>query len=333
MRGLVSYTLVQASAHTAEIMAALGITPGKREAHIKCPFPSHPDRNPSWRWDDRARRWHCSCGHGDILDLVVQMGRAATPLEAAVYVRRVLDLPIGKDREETAAQTALLREKLEAKQRENEQRQAELDAAYAAEGERLLTFARVLYAGGKPAAGTIVETYLRSRGITCLPDTARLVTYREMAAMCTPFGIPNEPVPGRLSIRSPQIAGVHLTFLRADGSGKAKDAKGRAKIMIGRGHDFPLVLAPCNDIGGLAIAEGIEDALTVHQLTGLGAWAAGSASRLPGIACHVPRDVESVTLIEDDNIAGHEGCRALASALYDRGVEVLIDRKRVRDAA
>ena len=86
-------------------------------------------------------------------------------------------------------------------------------------------------------------------------------------------------------------------------------------------------------LGGLVIAEGIEDALNWHQDNGVGAWAAGSASLLPRIARHVPRYVECVTLIEDDNQAGHDGCRALASALYDRGLEVIIDRRVARHAA
>jgi hypothetical protein len=263
------------------------------------------------------------------------MGRASTPYEAAVYVRRVLGLPVGNVREETPAQAAARCEKLKAKQFENERRQEEADKNEAWERARLLEYARELYAAGERAGGTIVETYLRSRGITCVPDTTRLVEHRGIPAMCTPFGIPTEPAPGRLRIRAERIGGVHLTFLRADGSGKVKDAKGRSKIMIGRGHDFPLVLAPVNDVGGLCIAEGIEDALTVHLLTGLGAWAAGAASLLPRIARHVPRYVEAVTIVEDDNEAGRSGCRVLAEALHERGFEVLIERKEseVRHAA
>ena len=332
MRGFVSETLILAADRTGEILASLNITP-RRNGHIHCPFPLHADRNPSWRWDYRTERWHCSCGHGDVLDLVIQMGHAATEAEAAIYVRRVLGLPVGKEREETPAQAAARKVKLLAKQAENEKRQAEADADYEAESARLLAFARELYAAGKPARGSLVEAYLHSRGIECVPDILRMVKYSGLSALCAPFGIPEEPEPGRLSIRPPQIAGVHLTFLRADGSGKAADAKGRSKIMIGRGHDFPLVLAPANDLGGLAIAEGIEDALTVHQLTGLGAWAAGSASRLPGVARHIPAHVEAATLIEDDNDAGRRGCQALAEALHASGLEIFVERGEVRYAA
>ena len=46
--------------------------------------------------------------------------------------------------------------------------------------------------------------------------------------------------------------------------------------MIGSAPGVPLVLAPCNDLLGLFIAEGIEDALTARCGAGFGAWAAGS---------------------------------------------------------
>ena len=35
---------------------------------------------------------------------------------------------------------------------------------------------------------------------------------------------------------------------------------------------------------GLGIAEGFEDALSIHQATGLGAWASGGASFMPKLA-------------------------------------------------
>jgi hypothetical protein len=68
---------------------------------------------------------------------------------------------------------------------------------------------------------------------------------------------------------------VHLTLLRSEGSGKAEVE--RPKLFVGSPTNLPIVLAPPNDLLGLAITEGIEDALTVHQATGLGAWAAGAA--------------------------------------------------------
>ena len=52
------------------------------------------------------------------------------------------------------------------------------------------------------------------------------------------------------------------------------------------------MLRPVNDIGGLLIAEGIENALACHA-SGLGLWAAGSAGRLPALADKVPDYVEA----------------------------------------
>ena len=46
----------------------------------------------------------------------------------------------------------------------------------------------------------------------------------------------------------------------------------------------------------LAITEGIEDRLTVHEATGLGAWAAGSASRMPALAYVLPGYIEGCNL-------------------------------------
>jgi hypothetical protein len=51
-----------------------------------------------------------------------------------------------------------------------------------------------------------------------------------------------------------------LTQLAPDGSSKA--GTGRDKLIIGRDCVLPIVLAPPTDMLALAIAEGIEDALS-----------------------------------------------------------------------
>jgi hypothetical protein len=113
---------------------------------------------------------------------------------------------------------------------------------------------------------------------------------------------------------------VHLTRLAADGLSRID------KIMIGRGASgFPIWCAPVNDGLGLAVTEGIEDALSVHEATGLGAWAAGSAPRMPALADTVPNYVACVTIIGDDNDAGRKNAGALAARLKARGdLEVIL---------
>jgi hypothetical protein len=91
------------------------------------------------------------------------------------------------------------------------------------------------------------------------------------------------------------------------------------KIMLGASLGSPIVLAPVNDLLGLAIT---EDAVSVYQATGLGAWAAGSASRLPALADAIPGYVECVTILVDDDQNGRRHAATLAERLVGRGIEV-----------
>jgi hypothetical protein len=54
---------------------------------------------------------------------------------------------------------------------------------------------------------------------------------------------------------------------------------------------MPIVVAPLNDLLSLAITEGIEDALSVYEASGLGVWAAGSAPHMAKLAAAVARAI------------------------------------------
>jgi hypothetical protein len=155
-------------------------------------------------------------------------------------------------------------------------------------------------------SSTILDTYLRD--VRCyggrIPATLGFLPARgeHPPAMIAAFGMARETLPGELVIDDAAVRGIHLTKLKADGSGKA-DADPN-KVMIGRSVGFPIVLAPVNDLLGLSIAEGIEDGLSMHEATGLGAWAAGSASRLPPLAERIPSYVETVSIAADDDKDG-----------------------------
>jgi hypothetical protein len=339
MQGVVSETVHLAQGREGEVLAALGIAAPAR-GHIRCPLNTHPDRHPSWRFDFRASRFHCTCSQGDLLDLAVALGRAPNLVEAAKWVCEVLGFEaIGQRRAETPAERrarevriAEARRQAEALQRQRERKDAE-DAARALTWMRGPFYERVMNVAGSPA-----ETYLRSRGISLAawPFTLGFVqAYGDdrLPAMVAFFGIPTEPEPGVLSMRPEQIVGIHLTFLQPDGSGKVADRDDRSKIIVGRGHSLPIVLAPPNDGLGLIIAEGIEDALSWHQVTRLGAWAAGTANRLPGLAEQIPAYIECATIIEDPDPAGRTYSARLAQALAGRNVEVLIRRGGVPDGA
>ncbi len=286
------------------------LTGGKLDVHdVPCPLCGPSKSNASsrrkpvlriWRNEPAFATYHCArCGEkGYVRD------GTARPLDLA----------------------AIERAKAEAARRES------VTAA-----ERL-SKARWLWANRCPIQGSPAETYLReARGYQGpLPATLGFLPARGdyEPAMIAAFGMPDEPEPGHITIEDSAVHGVHLTRLKTDGSGKAGTDKD--KIMIGRSLGVPIVLAPPNDLFGLAIAEGIEDALSVHEATGLGAWAAGAASRLPALASAIPDYIETVTIIMDDDVNGRRYAGELAARLCDRNIEarlVLLRPPTERSAA
>jgi hypothetical protein len=184
--------------------------------------------------------------------------------------------------------------------------------------------AQWLWTRRRPIIGSPAEIYLRRarRYSGPMPSTLAFlpVCGEHPPAMIAAFGLAEEIEPGVISIPSSKVAGVHLTRIASDGLDKAGTETD--KIMLGAPLGSPIVLAPPNDLGGLAITEGIEDALSVHEATGLGAWAAGAASFLPALAAAVPEWVEWVTLLVDDDYAGRTNSDALADRLEARGFPV-----------
>ncbi|MCK1542202.1 toprim domain-containing protein [Bradyrhizobium sp. 160] len=188
--------------------------------------------------------------------------------------------------------------------------------------------AQWLWSQREPIIGSIAETYLRRcRGYQGdLHATLGFLPSRgdHPPAMIAAFGAAVETLPGELAIYDLAIRGVHVTKLKADGTGKAGTEAD--KLTIGVGNTLPIWLAPVNDGGGLAICEGIEDALSVHAATGLGAWAAGTAGRLPAMAEHVPAYVEAVTIFVDADPVGEKNSIELAARLEAKGFEARLVR-------
>jgi hypothetical protein len=181
-----------------------------------------------------------------------------------------------------------------------------------------------LWSQRQPIIGSIAEKYLREcRGYKGrLPGTLGFLPVRGEypPAMIAAFGAAVETLPGEIIIYDAAVRGVHITKIKPDGSGKSgSDAD---KLTIGVANKSPIWLAPPNDGLGLAIAEGIEDALSVHEATGLGAWAAGTAGRLPDMAECVPPYIKSVTVMVDADPTGEKNAEELGRRLDERGIEV-----------
>ncbi len=129
-----------------------------------------------------------------------------------------------------------------------------------------------------------------------------------------------EPEPAVLSIADADVRAVQLVKLKPDGTGKS-DCEPN-KIIIGKGAlGSPIVLAPPNDLLGLAICEGLEDGLSVYGATGLGVWAAGGATRMPALADAVPDYLDFVTIVADRDEAGVKHANALSDRLRERAIK------------
>jgi hypothetical protein len=201
------------------------------------------------------------------------------------------------------------------------------ERARATRAERL-SKAQWLWSRSRPLIGTVAERYLRdARGYSGpLPATLRFLPARgaQGPAMLAAFGIMPEPEPGRIAVSDRALCGVHITRLALDGSGKA--GTDRDKIMVGLSAGSPIILAPPNDLQGLAITEGIEDALSAHAGTSLGAWAAGAASRLPALVAAIPSYVECITILADGDPDGERLAAELARRLKQQSRAVRLVR-------
>jgi Toprim domain len=201
---------------------------------------------------------------------------------------------------------------------------SELEQHRRAGAAKRLRKALVLWRSHQPLRGTIAETYLREARAYGgpLPPTLGFLParHRYPPAMIAAFGIPDEPEPGAMILPDSSVRGVHLTRILPDGSDRDRGEK--AKIMIGHSKGWPVVLSPPTDGLALIIAEGIESSLSGFDATGLCAWAAGSASRLPALAHAIPNWVECATILADDDVDGRRHAVSLAQAAKERGLEV-----------
>lgn len=246
----------------------------------------------------RERGLWCSHGEGgvggDALDLVRHLRRCSTA-EALAWARDYLGQPEQPRAPERRPAPA--------------PRPAEPDSTDAA---------RRIWIDAVPAAGTPVETYLASRGLTLTADAPfrfHPACRREKEKLPAMVTLMSDPI-------TAEPCGVHRTYLRPDGGGKIEH--GKAKMMLGRAGVIRLV--PDDEVTlGLGIAEGIETALAITQLAGWSPiWACGSAGAIAKFP--ILAGVESLTIFcdLDDQGAGIKAAEACADRWREAGRSVAI---------
>jgi phage/plasmid primase-like uncharacterized protein len=168
-------------------------------------------------------------------------------------------------------------------------------------------YARVVWHESDAAQGTLVETYLRSRGITIGPPPS----LRFHPSLKHPSGVFLPAMVAAVQNLEGQITGIHRTWLRADGSGKAEVE--RDKAMLGPVSGGAVRFArPAEKI---AVAEGIETALSIAQACpSLAVWAALSTSGLRAV--ELPSFVREVIICADNDEPGRAAAEAAAKRFY-----------------
>jgi hypothetical protein len=190
--------------------------------------------------------------------------------------------------------------------------------------------ARSLWSRRESIAGTLAEKYIRARSYNGpIPETLAFLpaSGNYSPALIAAYGAATEREPGVIALAENGVLGVHLIKLRQDGSDRLREDR-KCKFTIGEDFVAPIVVAPPNDLLGMVIAEGVEDALNAHEASGLGAWAAGGATRMPKLADFIPSYIECVTILVDDNDAGRVNSRKLMDRLRGRDIEVRLTPTR-----
>jgi putative DNA primase/helicase len=177
--------------------------------------------------------------------------------------------------------------------------------------------ALAIWQSAHPAQGTLVETYLASRGIYLpLPDTLRFhagLKHPSGGVWPTMVALVTNGADGTL-------VAIHRTYLACDGRGKAPiDPQ---KMMLGPCRGGAVRLAEPGDV--LMVGEGIETCLAAMQASSHPVWAALSTSGLRSL--DLPTDIRDVIVLADGDDAGEAAARDCAWRWKREGRRVRIAR-------
>ncbi len=162
-----------------------------------------------------------------------------------------------------------------------------------------------------------MQRYLRGRGITIAPPSS--IHFHPALKHQSGHLFPG--IVAAVEDKAGRFVGIHRTFLRPDGSGKASIEQ--AKMSLGSLAGGAVRLAPkLADI--VVLTEGIEDGLSIAQATGLIAWAVLGTSGLRTV--RLPDAVREVVIAADNDEPGEAAARDAAQRFLAEGRRVKIAR-------
>lgn len=276
-----------------------------------CPF--HVEKTPSFHvYGDH---YHCfGCGkHGDAIDWL-------TSKRGMSFQAAVAHLGAAQDQPPAALQSTII-----VRPREPTP-------------STTLAAAKSTWAEGSSDLA-MIEVYLASRGIRwpdpnsiSIPWSPHSLRFHPRCQR-GPRSLPGGPyfAPAMLAeLTDPitgEFTGCHRTFLLPDGSGKAPplvvgDVTLPSKSILGSWGIIRLV-EDCDLGHALAIAEGIENAITVAQEAGWTTiWACGSAHGISSFP--LIYGIEALSIFADRGEAGQSAARACAERWAEDGREVFV---------
>lgn len=184
--------------------------------------------------------------------------------------------------------------------------------------EHFNTYYKIWYTQGRLAEGTLVETYLKSRGLTChiprsiafLPSHQHTESGRYLPVMLARVN----------RIGSDDLVGIHRTFLNPDGSGKAPVEPNKKSLGNIRGGAVFLG----NPGEWIGVSEGIENGLTFQQATGIATLAALSAGGMENLILPPLPLARNITVIADNDPVGLYAANRAADRWVSEGRNVTI---------
>jgi putative DNA primase/helicase len=163
--------------------------------------------------------------------------------------------------------------------------------------------ALAIWGMASPVEHTIVQLYLRARGIAIAPPPS---------LRCAGGGYHlTDPATAMVAaVQAPDRRTIAVQVTRLDPSGERKAQVPIPRRTYGALRDGAVRLAAAGDVLGLA--EGVESALSAMQLSGIPTWACLGASRMHRVA--VPDSVRELHLFLDNDGPGRDAGERTADA-------------------
>ncbi|WP_206533413.1 MULTISPECIES: toprim domain-containing protein [unclassified Mesorhizobium] len=259
----------------------------------------HSPKGPPGKWTDAA-----TGEHGDLLDIIRQSMGLVDFKAVADEARTFLAMP----------------------RPEPERRSSRPGATTVPTGSPEAS--RRLFAMSQPIPGTLVESYLRGRGITILHGTGSLRFHPRCYYRPEDHG-PTETWPAMIAAvtdLSGHLTGAHRTWLDPDGNGKAPLDTPRRAMGDLLGHAVRFGIAG----SVMAAGEGIETTLSLRcALPDMAMAAALSAAHLGAIL--FPPTLHRLYVIRDNDPAGDSARDRLAERARAAGIEAIVLSPELED--